>query len=89
MERLRPFYTWGMCLMELMLPRPELLITIKLATIQQNCAKEWTAIKRPLSNSIGTSANKAQGGDDRIRLILAKVLPPLLGGIFSSSFSKR
>ena len=30
MERLRPFYTWGMCLMELMLPRPELLITIKL-----------------------------------------------------------
>ena len=29
MGSLRPFYTWGMCLMEVMLPRPESLITIK------------------------------------------------------------
>ena len=83
MERLRPFYTWGMCLMELMLPRPESLITIKLGNNTGELHKRVdAAIKRPLSNSIRTSANKAQGGDDRIRLILAKVLPTLLGGYF-------
>ena len=41
MERLRPFYTWGMCLMEQSyVAPPESLITIKLGDNTADCCRK-------------------------------------------------
>ena len=80
MERLRPFYTWAMCLMEPYVAPPWVAHHNKVGRQYSRLLQKRAAvIKRPLSNSIRTSANKAQDGDlDRFRLILPKV-PSVIG----------
>ena len=93
MERLRPFYTWGMCLMEPYVAPPWVAHHNKVGRQYSRLLQKRAAvIKRPLSNSIRTSANKAQDGDlDRIRLILPKVPPSVVweGRILSLTLDEQ